>query len=93
VALSCLTLMIRAPQPPVDLMGRKPGVEISRNMDPDIHDEEIPGMLIVHAEGSLTFAVISPVADHFNALLAGYSSPLPRPFESSLTRKDAVEGP
>lgn len=57
VAISLLVLLYQSNHPPVYAMGRKPGTDIFRPLSSEHPDDEtFPGLLIVRAEGRMTFA-------------------------------------
>jgi SulP family sulfate permease len=70
VAISILTLFIKANHPPVYAVGRKPGTEVYRPLTGEHQeDETIPGLLIIRSEGRMTFASAPHVSDRLWALI------------------------
>jgi MFS superfamily sulfate permease-like transporter len=70
VAISVLALARQANHPRVYALRRKPGTDVFRpasESHPD--DESIPGMLVVRAEGRMTFASAPRAGEHLWALV------------------------
>jgi MFS superfamily sulfate permease-like transporter len=70
VILSMLNLLQQANDPPVYVLGRKPGTDVFR---PQSHehpeDETFPGLLILRTEGRIYFANAQRIADKFAPII------------------------
>jgi high affinity sulfate transporter 1 len=56
VVVSMLDIIFQANDPPVYVMGRKPGTDVFRPLRDHPDDETFPGLLLVRTEGRLYFA-------------------------------------
>ena len=64
IVVSLLGLAIQVTDPPVRMMGRKPGTNVFRPLSPEHpEDETFPGLLIVRLEGRVFFLNAERIAD------------------------------
>jgi MFS superfamily sulfate permease-like transporter len=70
VAISILTLLYQANHPPVYAIAYNRAKEIFRRAGEHADDETFPGLLILRAEGRLTFANAANAGDKMKALVA-----------------------
>ena len=70
VAISILTLFYQANHPPVYAIAYNRAKEIFRRAGENADDETFPGLLILRAEGRLTFANAANAGDKMKALVA-----------------------
>jgi sulfate permease, SulP family len=70
VLLSMASLLYLANDPPLHILGRKPGTHIFRPRTPDKPDDEsFPGLLIVRTEGRMYFANAPVLAEKLRSLV------------------------
>ena len=70
IAISVLTMFYVANHPPIYAVGRKRGTDVFRLLSPEHpEDETFPGLLIVRAEGALTFASAPNLGEGMWALI------------------------
>jgi MFS superfamily sulfate permease-like transporter len=70
VILSMVSLMQMANNPPIYVLGRKPGTNVFRPRDPDKPDDEtFPGLLIVRTLGRMYFANASVVQEKLREMI------------------------
>jgi len=70
VAVSMLALIHHANQPPIFVLGRKPGTNVFRPLSPEHpEDETFPGLLLLRPEGAMYFANAFRVAERMRALV------------------------
>jgi len=70
VLLSMASLLYLANDPPLHVLGRKPGTHVFRPRTPDKPDDEsIPGLLIVRTEGRMYFANAPVLAEKLRSLV------------------------
>jgi SulP family sulfate permease len=70
IAISILTLLYQANHPPVYTLGRKPGTDVFRQPSAEHpNDESFTGLLIVRAEGRMTFASAPRARERLAALV------------------------
>ncbi|HEX2768596.1 MAG TPA: SulP family inorganic anion transporter [Geobacteraceae bacterium] len=73
VAASMLALIHHANQPPIFILGRKPGTNVFRTLSPEHpEDETFSGLLLVRPEGAMYFANAFRVAERIRALVLEY---------------------
>jgi len=70
VAISILTLFYQANHPPVYAVAYNPAKDIFRRAGEHADDETFPGLLMLRAEGRLTFANAANAGDKMRALVA-----------------------
>jgi MFS superfamily sulfate permease-like transporter len=70
VAVSMLALIHHANQPPIFVLGRKPGTNVFRPLSPEHpEDKTFPGLLLLRPEGTMYFANAFRVAERMRALV------------------------
>lgn len=71
IILSMLSLLRQANDPPLHVLGRKPGTDVFRPRTPEHpEDESYPGLLLVRTEGRIYFANAQRLVDKLMALVA-----------------------
>jgi len=71
IVLSVLALAYQVADPPVHVLGRKPGSNVFRPRSAEHPDDETyPGLLLLRVEGRLFFANVERVADKMRPLIA-----------------------
>lgn len=71
IILSMGSLLRQANDPPLYVLGRKPGTDVFRARSPEHpEDESFPGLLIVRTEGRIYFANAQRLVDKATALVA-----------------------
>lgn len=71
VILSMLSLLRMANNPPVYVLGRKPGTDVFRPLSPEHpEDETFPGLLILRTEGRVYFGNAQNIGDRIWPLVA-----------------------
>jgi high affinity sulfate transporter 1 len=83
IVVSLVSLAYQVANPPIYILGRKPGTEVFRpRSDKHPEDEEFPGLLILRVEGRIFFANASHIA-HKMKLLVDEHRPKILAFEMS----------
>lgn len=73
IIVSLLGLAYQTAQPPVYVIGRKPGVDVLRPISPKNPDDEtIDGLLILRPEGRIYFVNAQNISDKIHELIAQY---------------------
>lgn len=73
IIVSLISLASQTANPPVHVIGRKPGADVLRPLSSEHPDDEtINGLLILRPEGRLFFLNAQHVADQINALIKQY---------------------
>lgn len=89
IIVSLISLASQTANPPVHVIGRKPGADVLRPLSPEHPDDEtINGLLILRPEGRLFFLNAQYVADQISALIAQYE---PRVLALDMSRVPDLE--
>ncbi|MBU5613902.1 SulP family inorganic anion transporter [Geomonas azotofigens] len=73
VLVSILSLVIRANNHPIHVLGRKPGTNIFRPLSPEhLEDETYPGLLLLRPEGAIFFANAPRLGQKIRELVAQF---------------------
>ncbi len=71
IVASLMALALQSANPPVHVLGRKPGTNVSRpRSDEHPEDETFPGLLLLRLEGRVFFANAERIGDKIRPLLA-----------------------
>ena len=72
IVVSLVALASQVANPPVYVLGRKPGTNVFRPLSKEHpEDETFPGLLLLHLEGRIFFANAEHIADKMRPLIAG----------------------
>jgi MFS superfamily sulfate permease-like transporter len=78
IVVSLVALAQQTTNPPVHVLGRKPGTNVFRPRSPEHpEDETFPGLLLLRLEGRVFFANAERIGDKLRALMAE-AKPTPR---------------
>ncbi len=78
IVVSLVALAQQVTNPPVHVLGRKPGTNVFRPRSPEHpEDETFPGLLLLRLEGRVFFANAERIGDKLRALMAE-AKPTPR---------------